>query len=161
MQSRFESGQHLSGWVYGTIVTMAAVVAGSAGDADAWKVASIVVTTVLVLWFAHVYSRAIGESIYTGRKLDRREVLDVAREEFTIPLAAVGPVLLLVLGAAGVLRESRAVWAALAFGLATLAAQGLRYARIERLNAFATVVSVALNLALGLVIVALEVAISH
>jgi hypothetical protein len=161
MRPRFESGQHISGWVYGTIVVMGAVVAGSAGSADSWRIATIVVTTVLVLWIAHVYSRAIGESIYAGRRLGRRELFDVAREELTVPLAAVLPVGALILGAAGVLRESRAIWAALGIGLLTLAATGLRYARVERLNAFATVVSVAVNMALGLVIVALEVALTH
>lgn len=161
MQPRFESGHHVSGWVYGTIVVMATVAAGSAGEADSWRLATIVVATVLLLWVAHVYSHAIGESIYSGRRLDRRELSTVAREELTIPLAAVLPVAALVLGAAGVLRESRAIWAALGIGLFTLAAQGFRYARLERLSPIATVVSVAVNLALGLVIVGLEVALSH
>lgn len=161
MQSRFESGQHLAGWVYGTIVAMGAIVVGSAGEVDPWRVATIVTGTVLALWIAHVYSRAIGESIYSGRRMDRRELSDVAREEFTIPLAAVAPVVVLVLGALGVFRDSRAIWAALGMGLLTLAAAGFRYARVERLSAFATVVSVSLNVALGLVIVALEVAVSH
>jgi hypothetical protein len=161
MRSRFESGNRISGWVYGTIVVMGAVVVGSAGSADPWRVATAVAGTVLVLWIAHVYARAIGESIYAGRRLDRRELTEVAGEELTIPLAAVPPIGALVLGAAGVLRESRAIWAALAIGLLTLAAAGLRYARVEHLNRLATAVSVALNLALGLVIVALEVALSH
>jgi hypothetical protein len=161
MQSRFESGQHLAGWVYGTIVVMGAVVVGSAGSADPWRVATAVAGTVLVLWIAHVYARAIGESIYAGRRLDRRELTDVAGEELTIPLAAVLPIGVLVLGAAGVLRESRAVWVALGIGLFTLAAAGLRYARVEQLHPLATALSVAMNLALGLVIVALEVALSH
>lgn len=161
MRPRFESGRHISGWVYGTIVVMATVAAGSAGQADPWRRATIVVATVLVLWVAHVYSSAIGESIYAGRRLDRRELSAVAREESTIPLAAVLPVAALVLGAAGVLRESRAIWAALGIGLLTLGAQGARYAKVERLSPIATAVSVAVNLTLGLVIVALEVALSH
>lgn len=161
MRPRFESGRHISGWVYGTIVVMATVAAGSAGQAHPWRLATIVVATVLVLWVAHVYSSAIGESIYAGRRLDRRELSAVAREESTIPLAAVLPVAALVLGAAGVLRESRAIWAALGIGLLTLGAQGARYAKVERLSPIATAVAVAVNLALGLVIVALEVALSH
>ena len=161
MRSRFESGSRISGWVYGTIVVMGAVVVGSAGSADPWRVATAVTGTVLVLWIAHVYARAIGESIYAGRRLDRHELTEVGREELTIPLAAVLPVGALVLGAAGVLRESRAIWLALGIGLFTLAAAGLRYARIEQLKPVATAVSVAVNLALGLFIVVLEVALSH
>jgi hypothetical protein len=158
---RFESGHHISGWVYGTIVVMGAVVAGSAGEADPWRLATIVVGTVLVLWIAHVYARALGESIHAGRRLDRRELTEVGREELTIPLAAALPVAALALGAAGVFRESRAIWAALVIGLVTLAVQGVSYARIERLSPIRTVLAVAVNLALGLAIVGLEVALSH
>jgi hypothetical protein len=157
----FESGRHIAGWVYGTIVVMGAVAAGSAGQADPWRLATIVAATVIVLWVAHVYSDAIGESIYAGRRLDRRELSEVARAELTIPLAAVLPVAALVLGAAGVLRESRAIWLALGIGLFSLGVQGFRYAKLERLSPIATLASVAGNLAFGLVIVALEVALSH
>jgi hypothetical protein len=45
--------------------------------------------------------------------------------------------------------------------VATLTAQGVRYARLERLNPVATSISVAVNLGLGLIIVALEAFISH
>jgi hypothetical protein len=45
--------------------------------------------------------------------------------------------------------------------VATLGAQGLRYARSERMARLGTVVAVAVNLGLGLVIVALKVFITH
>ena len=84
---------------------------------------------------------------------------DAARGSSAV--AAVGPVAFRVLGAAGVLRESTAVFVALMIGLVSLAAAGVLYARVERLSPLWTAVSVAVNLGLGLVIVALEVALSH
>jgi hypothetical protein len=78
-----------------------------------------------------------------------------------VPLAAVAPVGALTLGALEVVREQSAIRLALGIGVATLAALGLRYARVERLGLTATIVAVAINLALGLVIVALEVALAH
>jgi len=49
----------------------------------------------------------------------------------------------------------------LGIGVATLALQGVHYARVERLGRTATLVVVTVNLALGLVIVALEVVLAH
>ena len=65
------------------------------------------------------------------------------------------------LGALGLFRERTAVWLAVAIGVATLTAQGLRYARLERLSRLATAFSVGVNLALGLAIVALKVLVEH
>ena len=70
-------------------------------------------------------------------------------------MAAVG------LGATGVLGEKTAVQLALWLGVAALTAQGIRYARLERLSRTATFVTVSLNLAIGLGLVALEVLIAH
>jgi hypothetical protein len=67
----------------------------------------------------------------------------------------------LCLGAIGVFRESTAVWTALALGLATLAVQGLRYARLEATTPRQTIVTVALNLTLGLLIVGLKAGLAH
>jgi hypothetical protein len=46
-------------------------------------------------------------------------------------------------------------------GLATLALAGIRYASVERLGLVASAVAVAMNLGLGLVIVALKAGLSH
>jgi hypothetical protein len=114
-----------------------------------------------VLWIAHVYAHGLGEAIALGRRLDRAEFLSVMRRELAIPLAAVAPIGALVLGGLGLLDEGTAIWVAVLIGLATLTVQGLRYAGLEGLGTRATAVSVALNLTLGLVIVALKVLVAH
>jgi hypothetical protein len=160
-QFLFGSARGIAGTVYGTIVVMGALTAGSNARAEPWRLATIAASTVVVLWIAHVYSHALAETIDAGRRLDRREVIDVMRRELPIPLAAVGPVSALLLGAAGVLRESTAIWLALGIGLATLAVQGIRYAGVEGFTKLGTIVAVAVNLSLGLVIVGLEAALAH
>jgi hypothetical protein len=116
---------------------------------------------VLVLWIAHVYAHGLGESLQLGRRLDAAELGAVAGRELAIPLAAVAPTTILALGAVGLFRGSTAVWLADGICVATLAVQGLRYAALERLGRLGTLTSVALNLALGLTIVALKVVVAH
>jgi hypothetical protein len=153
----FGSRWGIAGSVYGTIVVMGTLTAGSvAGGHRPWELAVVTAGTVIVLWLAHVYSHSLGESLERERTITRREFADIARREFAIPLAAVAPIAMLVLGALGVVRDSRAVWIALAIGVLTLAVQGLRYARAERLGQTGTIVAVAANTALGLAIVAMK-----
>jgi hypothetical protein len=158
----FGSGGGIAGTIYGTIVVMATVTAGSHGeDTDAWRLAVVVGVTVLVLWVAHLYSHALAESLERGKRLDRAELGSVARRELAIPAAAVAPITALVLAALGILSEETAVWLALGAGVATLAVQGARYATVERLGGAGTLAAIALNLFLGLVIVGLEASVAH
>jgi hypothetical protein len=157
----FGSQHGIAGTVYGTIVVMGALAAGSHAQREPWRLATIAASTVLVLWIAHVYSHALGETINAGRRLDRSEVIDVMRRELPIPLAAVAPISALVLGAAGILGETTAIRLALGIGLATLTVQGVRYAGVEGFSRTGTILAVAVNVSLGLVIVGLEAALAH
>jgi hypothetical protein len=160
-QRAFASPPGIAGTVYGTIVAMGAVVAGSHTETDPWRLAGAVAGAVLVLWIAHVYSHAIAETIVTRHRLDRAELADVARREIWMALAGVGPVAALVLGGLGVFQERTAVWLALGLGLGTLFVAGVRYASVEHLGRLAKVEAVAINVSLGLAIVALKVGLAH
>ncbi len=152
----------IAGTVYGTIVVMAVVAAGSRGaDTDPWRLAGFVAATVLVLWVAHVYAHALSDSVAEDRGIGWVELRRLARREAAMPLAAVAPIGALALGALEVIQEQSAIRLALAIGVATLAVQGVRYARVERLGRTETLVAVAVNLTLGLAIVALEVVLAH
>jgi hypothetical protein len=157
----FGSRETIAGTVYGTIVVMGAIAAGSSEATGAGDVAAVVAATVLVLWIAHVYSHALAETVKLGRRLDAAELTSVAHRELAIPLAAVAPVTSLVLGAIGVLRDSTAGWLAMGLGLATLLVQGIRYARVEHLGTLGTTLSVGVNLGLGLLIVGLKAGLGH
>jgi hypothetical protein len=158
----FGSRGTIAGTVYGTIIVLAVLAAGGSAYRDQpWHLVVIVVTTVLVLWMAHLYAHALEESLDAGRRLSASELEHIARRQLAIPAAAVAPCAALVLGAVGVFRESTAVWIAFIIGVVTLGVQGVRYAAVERLTTRGTIVAVALNLALGLALVVLEVFVSH
>ena len=158
----FGSRRSIAGTVYGTIVVLAALAAGGkAFQDDLWHLAAIVVVTVLVLWIAHVYAHGLGESLEAGRRLDVAELGAIAGRELAIPLAAVVPTAVLALGAVGLFRAGTAVWIAVGICVATLAAQGLRYARLERLSLSARSPRSRSTSRLGLIIVALKVVVAH
>ena len=126
-----------------------------------WHLEELVITAVFVLWLAHVYSHGIGESLDAGRRLTVREFGGIARNEFSIPLAAVLPLAAIALGAIGLISDRNALRLGLALGVGTLAVQGVRYAQLEHLGRLGMVFTVALDVALGLFIVALKAWVIH
>ena len=157
----FGAGARVASTVYGTVVVMATLTAAYATQKDPTKLAVLVASTVVVLWIAHLYAHALAERIEYRRRLTGRETIDLAARELGILLAALPPITALVLGAAGVMQESRAVWLALAIGLLILGAEGLRFARLERLGPLSTALAIVANLAVGLLVVALKVIVVH
>jgi hypothetical protein len=154
-------GSGVANIVYGTVVVLAALTAAYGSENHPWRLAVVVFTSVLVLWVAHVYAHGLSHSLEERRHLDARELGNVGRREVGIMLAAIGPTVALLLGAAHVFDETFAIWLAFAVGLLTLAAEGVRYARLERVGLLGTLVAVALNVGLGLFLVALKVAVAH
>jgi len=157
----FGVGGGIAGTVYGTIVAMATLTAAYATQKQPWRLAGIVASAAVVLWVAHLYAHGLSESIVKNRRLTRDELGALFGRELGILLAAAAPTAALVLGALGVFHETTAIWIALGVGLVTLAAEGIRFARLERLGPMGTVVAMAINLALGLVVVALKVLVAH
>lgn len=147
--------------VYGTVVVLAALTAAYGSENHPWRLALVVFTSVVVLWVAHVYAHALSHSLETRKQLSGGELVNVGRRELGIVLSAVGPMIALLLGAAHVFAETVAIWVAFGVGLLTLAVEGVRYARLERAGPVGTIVAVALNVALGLFLVALKVAVAH
>lgn len=148
--------------VFGTITAMATVAAyGGAFPNSPWTVEELVLSTAVVLWIAHVYAHGLSESLSEGRTLRAGGVRRLAGREFGIMLAVVPPSLALLLGAVGVLDETASIWLALAVGLLVLAVEGLRYARIERLRLAGTLLIVAANTGLGLLVVLLKAEVLH
>jgi hypothetical protein len=154
-------GHEVAGVVYGTVVAMATLTAAYANVKEPWRLAVIVWSTLFVLWVAHLYAHGLGESVVRGRRLDRAELKSVARRELAILLSAIGPSAPLLLAAVGVLRVNTSVWLALGIGLGILGMEGLRYARLEKLGPGATLGVTASNVALGLFVVGLKVAVAH
>ena len=156
---RSDLGERLSGFIYGTILALSVIVAGARSFPDEpGNIAVLVLVTCLVFWLAHVYAHAVGRSVAREQRLslagaagrrpprggDRR-----GRVRRWSPCCS----------GAGRPPPRAAVWAAFGLGLAVLAAQGVVFARVERLGRLGTLAVVAANLGLGLV--ALKLLLAH
>jgi hypothetical protein len=156
------TGERIAGIVYGTIIVMSVIAAGSAGtQTNAAEIAALAIPTSVVLWLAHVYSHALELSVESGQRLTSANLRALARREASIIRAAVLPSAALLLGAFGVLADRTAVWLALGLGTAVLGGQAFVYARLEGLGKLETGASVGVNLFLGLTVVALEASLAH
>ncbi|HEY7420512.1 MAG TPA: hypothetical protein VH541_00765 [Gaiellaceae bacterium] len=147
--------------VYGTVLAMAALAAGAVEHLSPDALITVVATTSGVIWLAHVYAHTLGDSIERGRRLDWSEFYGIAGRELPILVAAAAPIAVLLLGSFGVISESPDIWLAFALGFVALAIQGARYARVERLGLAGTAAVIAVNLALGGIVVMLKVLVSH
>jgi hypothetical protein len=155
-------GERLAGFIYGTIVALTVLVAGvRAFPDDAARIAAMVFVTSVVLWVAHVYAHGLSHSVAHDESLSLAEMRTIARREGSIVEAAVPPLAALLLGAVGLVSTTTAVWIALGLGLTVLAVQGVVFARAERLGWPATVLVMAINVSLGLALVALKLLLSH
>ena len=82
------TGLGVAGSIYGTIVVMAVIAAGSrADDTDPWELAVFVAATVLALWVAHFYAHALSENLEAKSRLSWDELSRLARREASVPLA--------------------------------------------------------------------------
>ena len=152
----------IAGTVYGTIVVLATLAAGArAFQHQLWELIAIAGSTVAVLWIAHVYAHGLGESVNEGHRLTLGELGEIALRELAILLAAVPVLAAVALGGLDLLDDGTALWLAFGVGVLSLAVQGVRYARLEHLSRTGAAITIGLNLALGLVIVALKVAVTH
>lgn len=150
-----------AGAVYGSLLAASVVAtAGTLGHYPRLELVLLLLITGLVFWAAHVYARLVGERL-VGHPRTWSEVRRVARHEWSIveaaalPAAAVavGPVLGLGLGgtawlALGVAVVQQVLWASIG---AARAGVGRRQVAAEG----------AVNLVLGLIIVAAKAALGH
>jgi hypothetical protein len=159
---RSRAAERLGGFIYGTILVLSVISVGArAYRHEAGEIAALVAATSLIFWLAHVYARAVAESIAHYHRLSFAELRHVARREGTIIAAAVPSTAALLLGAVGIVSTRAAVWAAFGLGLGLLVLQGLTFARVERLGRLGTFGIVTTNLVLGTALVGLKVFVSH
>jgi hypothetical protein len=155
-------GERLGGFIYGTIVVLAVLVAGAkAYPHSAGRIAALVAITSVVFWLAHVYAHSLGQSVARDEHLSMSELRHIARREGSIVEAALPPLGALMLGAFGLVSTRAAVWLAFSLGLAVLALEGVVFARVERLGWLGTLAVVTANLGLGVLMVGLKLLVSH
>jgi hypothetical protein len=130
-------------------------------DVSAGELTVDVLATMVVFWLAHTWAAIAGERIHTGHMLARERVLALSREEWPMVEAGFGPVVALALGWTGVLGEEAAATAAIVIGVVQLFAWGFALGRRVYPRLLGAVLAAAANGVLGLLLVALEIAVSH
>jgi hypothetical protein len=159
---RRQTGERLGGFIYGTIIVLAVIVGGArAFEHEAGYIAGLVAVTVVVFWLAHVYADSLAHAVANDEHLSLAELRRIAHREASILEAAVPPLVALLLGAFGILSTKVAVWVAFGLGLVVLCAQGITFARVERMGRLGTLAVVAANLGLGVALVGLKLLVSH
>ena len=159
---RRQTGERLGGFIYGTILVLAVIVAGAkAFEHEAGHIAGLVAVTVVVFWLAHVYADALAHAVAYDQHLSLADLRRIAHREASMLEAAVPPLLALLLGAFGVVSTRLAVWVAFGLGLVVLCAQGITFARVEHMGRLGTLAVVAANLGLGVALVGLKLLVSH
>ena len=159
--SRWHERLDATGAVYGSLLA-ASVVVGQAPLQESVppvELAVILLATGAVFWLVHVYSRTLGHYVIDGR-FHRHRLAHVMREESPIILAAIPPaVAALVVGA--ISNASSAAWWAFFVAIAGQVVWAIVAAREAGQPRIGIFLAAAVNLGLGLVLVALKVAISH
>jgi hypothetical protein len=159
---RRQTGERLGGFIYGTILVLAVIVAGArAFEHEAGHIAGLVAVTVVVFWLAHVYADALAHAVANDQHLSLADLRRIAHREASMVEAAVPPLVALLLGAFGIVSTRLAVWAAFGLGLVVLCAQGITFARVERMGRLGTLAVVAANLGLGVALIGLKLLVSH
>jgi hypothetical protein len=159
---RAAMGERLGGFIYGTILVLSVVIAGAkAYPHKTGHIAALVLGTSVVFWLAHVYAHSVGQAVAQDQHLSLGEFGHIAHREASIVEAALPPFVALLLGAINLISDNAAIWAALVLGLLVLGAQGLAVARVERMGLVGTLLVVAGNAGIGLLLIAVKLAVSH
>jgi hypothetical protein len=155
-------GARIAGAVYGTLL-VTSVVAGLSVDEAIGPLQGLIaaVVTSVVFWIAHVYSDLVALRLELGMPISRAVATEVLGREWPMVQAVWPAALMLFLGSIGVLERDTAYWLAIAAGVVAMTLWGVTYARREGARWRGVLLSAAVNVGLGLVIVALKVLVSH
>jgi hypothetical protein len=147
--------------VYGSIVAAALIEPFREEHVAAETVALSVLATLAVFWMAHVWSAIVGERIHDEGLPSIGRAATIARSEWPLVEAAFGPVTVLMLGWAGVLGDQLAMELALVVCLLELFAWGVAVGRRAYSRWWAGVLTGLTNLALGTLLITLEIIVFH
>lgn len=154
---RHASVGRLANSIYGTVLTIGLITAYSAEESlDAGLIAAAVVVASTVFALAHVQAELLAYRYTLGHALTRPEVKERLWHGLPMVEACLLPALALVLGGVGVYSDKTAADLAVGVGVAQLAAWGIAIGRREQLGTLRTVGVTGVNVALGLVVVALK-----
>jgi hypothetical protein len=144
--------------VYGTIVMLSVLAVLSERDWSAAAAALTVAGTSLVLFFAQVYAGSVAERIRLGVVPGLASLRRLAAGAWPVAAVTGWPLLLLGLAGLGVIKTATALTLSVWLAVAALGLWGWRAGQIGHSRLTGRLLSTALDLAVGLGIVALKVA---
>jgi hypothetical protein len=146
-----------AGAIYGTILATAVVATAGHDPEMVNRSVVIVAVTSLVFWLAHVYSLGVAARLVLKRPMRRDEMLSIAMAEWPM-LQSSGPIILvLLLGAIGIIEREVAINVAMVVGIAALFTYGLVMGRQEQRSWPGTLLSAVITGSFGLAILALKI----
>ena len=150
-----------AGAVYGSLLAASVMATATTfGDYPSLELVLLLLVTGLVFWATHVYARLAGERP-VGRPWSRREIRRVAAHEWPIVEAAALPAVVVAVSPLLGPGMEATEWLALGAAVAQQvfwASLGAARAGVPR---FQMIAEGAVNLLLGLIIVAAKAALSH
>ena len=149
--------------IYGLVIVAGMIVVSSNLTASSGEALISVVTTLLVFFAAHVYAVAIS---HMARGADGGHGWLAAighgiRESAGMMVAGAVPVLFLLLGFLGILRDADAVWLALGVDVVLLGLLGWLIAAMRTSSVWVRIVSMLVTALFGGVLIALKAFVHH
>ncbi|MFD8952766.1 hypothetical protein ACFV0B_28390 [Streptomyces xanthophaeus] len=150
-----------TGAVYGSLLAASVVVgAGSLGAFPRLELVVLLFATGVVFWAAHVFARLFGERIALV-PLTRGEIRRVCGAEWPIVKAAVPPAVAVAVSPLLGLDTAGSVWLALCVAVTGQVGWAAYAAHRAGATHRTVAAAAAVNLVLGLVIIALKVTLKH
>ncbi|RFA10648.1 hypothetical protein B7R54_16630 [Subtercola boreus] len=152
----------VSAYLYGNILVLAAVIGAAEGTSTHWSALLIVAATTVTTFLAHVVSHGIGQQIGRSGEDARLHIGQELRDAVPILSSGLVPLVVLALGALGVLSV---LWVEIIAGgvlVLRIALTGIQVERVSDNRSPAGVLWAGFALAaVSLVIVALKVLFTH
>jgi hypothetical protein len=152
---------HFAAAIYGSIVATAIIGALWGKDVSARDMTIEVGATMIVFWLAHTWAAITGERIHAGHGLGTQKVLALGGAEWPMVESGFGPVIALALAWIGVISASNGAKLAIAIGVLQLVGWGFVLGRRVYGRRLGGLLAGAGNGALGLLLVGLEIIVSH
>jgi len=154
--------EKLQEFVYGTITVRVVIGALDGENLGSPRAATIVVVgTALATWLAHAFAAIIGAHIRQRRQLRNHEILTKFRHSWRIVTAAIPTTVLLVFAGAGAFGLRTAFVLATAVGVVQMLAVAVIAARRSNFSIVGVVAYAGCATVIGLIIVAIEIAVFH
>jgi hypothetical protein len=154
--------EKLQEFVYGTITVLVVIGALDGENLGSPRSATIVVVgTAFATWLAHAFAAIIGAHIHQRRPLRRHEIVTKFRHSWRIVTAAIPTTVLLVFADAGVFGLRTAFRLATIAGVVQMLVVAVIAARRSMFSFVGVVAYAGCATLIGLIIVAIEIAVFH